>query len=155
MASEASAAGSAPPKAPIAAAPARTIPTAAPEGAPAQAQTPQARPAPRKPPAARRRPAPRKPKRKAGPVRLPSLELLTPAGPEGQPVSATELDAAADLLEATLRSFGVEGEVKDVRPGPVVTTFEYQPGHTVAHQYEALAKRLDKGLGGGLGREAA
>ncbi|MBK7045894.1 MAG: hypothetical protein IPH48_05065 [bacterium] len=63
-----------------------------------------------------------------GPVRMPGLELLTPAGPEGQPVAATELDAAADLLEATLRSFGVEGEVKDVRPGPVVTTYEYQPG---------------------------
>ncbi len=78
--------------------------------------------------AAPARPAPRKPRRKAGPVKLPSLELLTPAGPEGQQVSATELDSAADLLEATLRSFGVEGEVKDVRPGPVVTTFEYQPG---------------------------
>lgn len=63
-----------------------------------------------------------------GPVRMPGLELLTPAGPEGAPVAATELDAAADLLEATLRSFGVEGEVKDVRPGPVVTTYEYQPG---------------------------
>ncbi len=71
-----------------------------------------------------------KPARKVarGPVRMPGLELLTPAGPEGQPVAATELDAAADLLEATLRSFGVEGEVKDVRPGPVVTTYEYQPG---------------------------
>jgi S-DNA-T family DNA segregation ATPase FtsK/SpoIIIE len=63
-----------------------------------------------------------------GPMCMPGLELLTPAGPEGQPVAATELDAAADLLEATLRSFGVEGEVKDVRPGPVVTTYEYQPG---------------------------
>jgi len=61
-------------------------------------------------------------------MKLPGLELLTPAGPEGQPVAATELDAAADLLESTLRSFGVEGEVKDVRPGPVVTTYEYQPG---------------------------
>lgn len=71
-----------------------------------------------------------KPARKAprGPVRMPGLELLTPAGPEGAAIPATELDAAADLLEATLRSFGVEGEVKDVRPGPVVTTYEYQPG---------------------------
>ena len=75
------------------------------------------------------RPKPRrKPKKKAGPVIMPGLELLTPAGPEGQQVSASELDQSADLLEATLRSFGVEGEVKDVRPGPVVTTFEYQPG---------------------------
>ncbi len=71
-----------------------------------------------------------KPARKAprGPVKLPGLELLTPAGPEGAAIPAVELDAAADLLEATLRSFGVEGEVKDVRPGPVVTTYEYQPG---------------------------
>ncbi len=70
----------------------------------------------------------RKTKKKTGPVALPGLDLLTPAGPEGQLVSASELDQAADLLEETLRSFGVEGEVKDVRPGPVVTTFEYQPG---------------------------
>jgi DNA segregation ATPase FtsK/SpoIIIE-like protein len=77
----------------------------------------------------RNRPAP-KPLRQVarGPVKLPGLELLTPAGPEGAAIAAVELDAAADLLEATLRSFGVEGEVKDVRPGPVVTTYEYQPG---------------------------
>ena len=70
----------------------------------------------------------KKPRKKVGPIALPGLDLLTPAGPEGQTVSASELDKAADLLEETLRSFGVEGEVKDVRPGPVVTTFEYQPG---------------------------
>ncbi|MCP4572003.1 MAG: DNA translocase FtsK [bacterium] len=74
-------------------------------------------------------PRPKKKRKKAGgPVKLPTLDLLTPAGPEGAPVSTTELDQAADLLEDTLRSFGVEGEVKDVRPGPVVTTYEYQPG---------------------------
>jgi len=61
-------------------------------------------------------------------VALPSLELLTPPGPETRQIQPAELDAAADLLEATLKSFGVEGEVRDVRPGPVVTTFEYQPG---------------------------
>jgi DNA segregation ATPase FtsK/SpoIIIE-like protein len=70
----------------------------------------------------------KKKRRKSGPAKLPGLELLTPAGPETQPLTTAELDAAADLLEATLRSFGVEGEVKDVRPGPVVTTFEFQPG---------------------------
>jgi S-DNA-T family DNA segregation ATPase FtsK/SpoIIIE len=70
----------------------------------------------------------KKVRKNSGPVTLPPLELLTPAGPETQQISAEELDQAADLLEETLRSFGVEGEVKDVRPGPVVTTFEYQPG---------------------------
>ncbi len=34
--------------------------------------------------------------------------------------------------------------------GAGLTLFEYQPGHTVAHQYEALARRLDR-----LRREAA
>ncbi|MBM4131839.1 hypothetical protein FJ250_12565, partial [bacterium] len=76
-----------------------------------------------------RRPAAKPaPKIARGPIQLPALELLTPAGPEAAAMPAVELDAAADLLEATLRSFGVEGEVKDVRPGPVVTTYEYQPG---------------------------
>jgi len=74
---------------------------------------------------------PKKKKRVTGPVSLPSVGLLTPAGPETESVSTTELDAAADLLESTLRSFSVEGEVKDVRPGPVVTTFEFQPGHGI------------------------
>jgi len=77
--------------------------------------------------APRRKPR-KKVKKKSGPVALPGLDLLTPAGPEGQSISSADLDQSADLLESTLRSFGVEGEVKDVRPGPVVTTFEYQPG---------------------------
>ncbi len=74
------------------------------------------------------RPRPKKRKKTKGTYVLPDLELLTPAGPDVQPLSRQELDSSADLLESTLRSFGVEGEVKDVRPGPVVTTFEYQPG---------------------------
>jgi S-DNA-T family DNA segregation ATPase FtsK/SpoIIIE len=61
-------------------------------------------------------------------VELPPVEMLAEPPLEAPELSAQELDAAADQLEATLRSFGVEGEVKDVRPGPVVTTYEYQPG---------------------------
>ncbi len=62
-----------------------------------------------------------------GPVELPDLDLLREPEEEELELSPAELDAEADLLEDTLRSFGVQGEVKDVRPGPVVTTFEYQP----------------------------
>ncbi len=58
---------------------------------------------------------------------LPELSLLSDPPADGSRLEPGLLDSAADLLEATLRSFGVEGEVKDVRPGPVVTTFEYQP----------------------------
>lgn len=63
----------------------------------------------------------------SGPVELPALELLTEPLNDTPELSPRELDANADKLEETLRSFGVEGEVKDVRPGPVVTTYEYQP----------------------------
>ncbi len=77
-------------------------------------------------PVGKRRPPPgRKPR---GKVVLPRVDMLTPAGPDMRPPTRLELDASADLLETTLHSFGVEGEVKDVRPGPVVTTFEFQPG---------------------------
>jgi hypothetical protein len=67
------------------------------------------------------------PVRRDRPIVLPGLELLREPDPDFQPPKPAKLDASADLLESTLRSFGVEGEVKDVRPGPVVTTFEYQP----------------------------
>jgi len=80
-------------------------------------------------PAGKRRQVVAKPKPKKGKVvyELPALSLLH--AEDGPTISQNpaELDTSADLLEATLRSFGVEGEVKDVRPGPVVTTFEYQP----------------------------
>ncbi len=63
----------------------------------------------------------------AAPCELPDLDLLREPPATSARQDAAALNAAADLLEGTLRSFGVEGEVKDVRPGPVVTTFEYQP----------------------------
>lgn len=49
-----------------------------------------------------------------GPVELPALDLLTAMPQETPELSTDELDAAADLLEQTLRSFGVEGEVKEI-----------------------------------------
>jgi len=79
-------------------------------------------------PAARKKKKPRKIK---GPVVLPGVNLLTPGDLDNSMISTEEMDASADLLETILRSFGVEGQVKDVRPGPVVTTFEFQPGHGI------------------------
>ncbi len=88
--------------------------------------------------ATRRKPPRRKPR---GKVVLPGVDLLTPAGPDMKPPTRLELDALADLLEGTLHSFGVEGEVKDVRPGPVVTTFEYQPGSGI--RVSQIVQRAD------------
>ncbi|MFH1844184.1 MAG: DNA translocase FtsK, partial [bacterium] len=69
----------------------------------------------------------RKPKKGKVEYELPALSLLHVEDGPALSQNPAELDASADLLEETLRSFGVVGEVKDVRPGPVVTTFEYQP----------------------------
>ena len=74
-------------------------------------------------------------------IPLPDVNLLNEAPPQTQRVTADVLNASADLLEETLRSFGVEGTVKDVRPGPVVTTFEYQPASGI--KVNAIVQRSD------------
>ncbi len=61
---------------------------------------------------------------------LPSLELLAPPQPSkerGKP-SEAEIQAASSVLEATLKSFGVEARVTGVSPGPVITRYELTPG---------------------------
>ncbi|KAA0257122.1 DNA translocase FtsK [Deferribacter autotrophicus] len=42
-------------------------------------------------------------------------------------VSENELKRNAAVLEEKLRYFGVEGKVKDIQPGPVVTLYEFEP----------------------------
>jgi len=72
---------------------------------------------------------------------LPELSVLRDPPADRVAVAADQLHAAADLLEETLRSFGVEGAVKDVRPGPVVTTYEYQPAAGI--KVNAIVQRSD------------
>ena len=74
-------------------------------------------------------------------IPLPDLSLLFEPPATVAQITASDLHASADLLEATLRSFGVEGTVKDVRPGPVVTTFEYQPASGI--KVNAIVQRSD------------
>jgi S-DNA-T family DNA segregation ATPase FtsK/SpoIIIE len=74
-------------------------------------------------------------------VALPPLDLLAEPDAAAAAFRTADLDAAADLLEATLQSFGVSGEIKDVRPGPVVTTFEYQPGSGI--RVSQIVQRAD------------
>jgi len=59
---------------------------------------------------------------------LPSEELLQQP-PEGQGfyMSQERLEQNADLLEGVLEDFGVRGEIIHVRPGPVVTLYEFEP----------------------------
>jgi DNA segregation ATPase FtsK/SpoIIIE, S-DNA-T family len=63
-----------------------------------------------------------------GHYRLPdAAELLSdPSGPVSR-MSDDELKAQSDVLSRALGSFGIEGKVTEVRPGPVVTMYEYEP----------------------------
>ncbi|NVJ99759.1 MAG: DNA translocase FtsK 4TM domain-containing protein, partial [Alphaproteobacteria bacterium] len=65
--------------------------------------------------------------------RLPPLELLAPAPPPEKVgrISAEALEQNARMLESVLDDFGVQGEIKDVRPGPVVTLYELEPARGV------------------------
>jgi S-DNA-T family DNA segregation ATPase FtsK/SpoIIIE len=42
-------------------------------------------------------------------------------------ITATDLTAEANLLVSKLGDFGIEGRVTEIHPGPVVTTFEFEP----------------------------
>jgi S-DNA-T family DNA segregation ATPase FtsK/SpoIIIE len=54
-------------------------------------------------------------------------ELLSePSGPLAR-MTDEELKAQADVLTRALKSFAIEGKVTDVRPGPVVTMYEFEP----------------------------
>ena len=57
---------------------------------------------------------------------LPSLDFLEEGGRE-QVVDQEAIRRDAELLEQKLGYFGIKGEVMEVLPGPVITTFEYKP----------------------------
>ena len=59
--------------------------------------------------------------------KLPPVELLDP--PENQQINFDKetLHANSLILQKKLADFGVEGEVTAVRPGPVITMFEFKP----------------------------
>jgi S-DNA-T family DNA segregation ATPase FtsK/SpoIIIE len=60
--------------------------------------------------------------------RLPPLSLLKPAPLRGNTgPSEDSLQANARLLESVLAEYGVQGAIRDIRPGPVVTLYELEP----------------------------
>jgi DNA segregation ATPase FtsK/SpoIIIE-like protein len=59
--------------------------------------------------------------------KLPSLDLLDYPPPGNDEVDRDYLLEGAEILEKGLLSFGVEGKVKQVNPGPVITSYEVQP----------------------------
>ena len=59
-------------------------------------------------------------------VEFPSPDLLLP--PEEQiEIDEDEIRKRADLVESKTKEFEVMGQVQEIHPGPVVTTFEFKP----------------------------
>ncbi|HEX5545547.1 MAG TPA: DNA translocase FtsK [Nitrospira sp.] len=56
----------------------------------------------------------------------PEILLSNPSGPMDR-MSEEELRAQSEVLSRALMSFGIEGIVTEVRPGPVVTMYEFEP----------------------------
>ena len=63
-----------------------------------------------------------------GDFRTPPLSLLDPPPATTRRIDKEVLTMNARLLEKKLRDFGVDGEVVEICPGPVVTMYEFAPG---------------------------
>lgn len=59
---------------------------------------------------------------------LPSINLLDDADKQSvKPQTQAELQAKSEHLLEVLQDFGVKGKINDVREGPVVTMYEFEP----------------------------
>ena len=63
--------------------------------------------------------------------KLPRLDFLAPVPAGGQKFSKEALAQSAHRLEEAFREYGVEGEVVNILPGPVVTLYEFNPAFGV------------------------
>ena len=59
--------------------------------------------------------------------KLPSISFLDDPETRASQFDTEHLQSQARLLEKTLDDFGVKGSVTAITPGPVITTFEYEP----------------------------
>ncbi|KAB7627518.1 DNA translocase FtsK [Alkalilimnicola sp. S0819] len=78
---------------------------------------------------------------------LPPVVLLDPPPEQRAGYSKEALEAMSRLVELKLGDFGVEVEVVEVQPGPVITRFELQPAPGVkVSQISNLSKDLARAL---------
>ena len=82
-----------------------------------------------------------------GTYHQPPLSLLDHEGGKTAPVDKDALTMNARLLEKKLLDFNVEGEVSEVKPGPVVTMYEFAPAPGVkVNKISGLADDLSMAL---------
>jgi S-DNA-T family DNA segregation ATPase FtsK/SpoIIIE len=63
----------------------------------------------------------------SGTYHKPPLSLLDHEGEAAKPVDKDALMMQARILEKKLKDFNVQGEIVEVKPGPVVTMYEFAP----------------------------
>jgi len=58
---------------------------------------------------------------------LPDAGVLDPPVERQETIDDDALRASARVLEAKLETFGILGAVREIHPGPVITTYEFEP----------------------------
>jgi DNA segregation ATPase FtsK/SpoIIIE, S-DNA-T family len=82
-----------------------------------------------------------------GGYKVPPLSLLDAPPQEDASIDETMLERSARLLEQKLADFGVQGQVVEVQPGPVVTMYKFEPGSGIkVSQIVNLADDLSMAL---------
>lgn len=84
---------------------------------------------------------------KKGAWKLPTVEFLRKAPRIESAVDKNRLIENSKILEQKFLDFGIDGQVTAVRPGPVITLYEYKPGPGVkVSRIAALADDLSMAL---------
>ena len=83
----------------------------------------------------------------SGTYHVPAVSLLNHEGDDPKPIDRESLTMAARMLEKKLLDFNVEGDVVEVKPGPVVTMYEFAPApgvkvNKIANLQDDLAMAL-------------
>ena len=62
-----------------------------------------------------------------GTYKLPPLSILSDPPPSDNKINKEELLMNSNVLEKKLLDFGIDGQVVEVHPGPVITMYEFEP----------------------------
>ena len=84
---------------------------------------------------------------KRGAWKLPTIEFLRKVPKIESTVDREKIMESSRILQQKLADFGIDGEVTAVRPGPVITLYEFKPGPGVkVSRISALADDLSMAL---------
>ena len=79
--------------------------------------------------------------------RLPPVDLLDPKINNGIKIDKETVFRKAKLIEDKLKDFGVSGKITEIRPGPIITMFEYKPAPGIKiNKIASLENDLAMGL---------